>query len=434
MAAGAGGMYCGSCLHDNTLAAALIAEGHEVALLPTYTPLRTDEVDVSRRGVFYGAVNVYLQQKLPLFRRTPRALDRLLDRPRLLGWVGRLAGATDARDLGALTLSVLQGEDGHQRKELERLLDWLAEFRPEVVQLTNAFFLGVGTAIRRRLGVPVVCGLTGEDLFMEELREPYRGQVVEELRRRAGRIDGFVATSRYYADAMSELLRVERSHIHVVPLGIHLEGFAPGDGAGSEGDALTIGYLARICPEKGLELLVEAFRLLAAEPGGERLRLAIAGYLGKRDAPYLARLRERLAEWGLAAAVEVVGEVDRRRKLEFLQRIDLLSVPATYREPKGLYVLEALACGVPVVQPRHGAFPELIEATGGGLLVDPGSAPALAAGLRQLIDSPQRRWELGSAGRRAVVERFGDRQMARRTAAVYESLRRRAPVLAEALS
>ncbi len=448
LAAGAAGMYCGSCLHDNTVAAALQAAGHEVALLPLYTPLRTDEPDVSLPRVFYGAVNVYLQQKSALFRHTPAFFDRLLDRRALLDQVGRFAGSTDAAELGELTLSVLRGEDGRQAKELAKLIEWLEGFRPEVVQLTNALFLGMAGPIRRALGVPVACGLTGEDLFLDALEEPWRSEVLAELRLRAADADGFVSPSLYYAGRMAPVLGVPRDRIHVVPLGIRLEGYAEtgpaaaapagstpaesGPAAAAPGrrwsdggpEPFTVGYLARQCPEKGLHHLVEAFELLAAGWPADRPppRLAVAGWIGPRDAPFVAGLRERLAAAGLAAQADMGGEVDLAGKHAFLARLDALSVPAVYEEPKGLYVLEALAAGVPVVQPRHGAFPELIQATRAGLLVEPGSPAALADGLRRLADDPAVARELGRRGREAVAAHHGAAEMAEKTLAVYRGL------------
>ncbi len=426
MAAGAGGMYCGSCIHDNTVAAALQRRGHEVALLPTYTPMRTDEASVSLSRVFYGAVNVYLQQKSALFRHTPRALDRLLDRPGLLRWVSRLESTTDAHDLGALALSVLQGEAGPQRKELEKLVDWLAgSFRPEVVHLTNSLFLGAARRIRERVGAPVAVAVQGEDLFIDGLPEAWRARVVAELRRRAADADAFIAPSRYYARHMAELLGVDASRFRVVPIGIRLEGHGAGERPPREpGSApgATLGYLARIAPEKGLHLLVEAFHLLAERPGNEGLRLAAAGYLGARDRPYLDAIRERIAARGLGERFEYVGEVDLAGKIRFLDSIDVFSVPTTYREAKGISALEAMANGVPVVLPRHGSFPEMVEATGGGLLVEPDSPESLAEGIAGLLGDPGRRAELGRQGREAVHRDFGDDAMAAATLAVYEEL------------
>lgn len=447
VSAGAGGMYCGSCIHDNTLSAALIRAGHEVALLPTYTPMRTDEESVSDHRVFYGALNVYLQGRSSFFRRTPKALDWLLDRPGLLRLVARLGASTDAKDLGSMALEVLQGEGGPQAKELEKLVAWLRdEFRPEVVQITNSMFLGLVRRIRQELGVPVVVALQGEDLFLDQLPEPFHGEVIAEMRRRATDTDLFVAPSRYYAEHMAGVLGVAADRIRVVPLGIRLEGHgAPRDDGGETGDGgvegagrthrhtedrppetagrgATLGYLARICPEKGLHLLIDAFLELAPLPRNADLRLRIAGYIGARDRAYLEECLGKVAAAGLQDRVECLGEVDLAGKLAFLRSLDLLALPTVYRESKGLPFLEALADGVPVVVPRHGSFPELVEATGGGLLVDPDSPRSLAAGIQQLLDDPTHRAELGRRGQAVVRERFDDDTMAETMAGIYGEL------------
>jgi glycosyltransferase involved in cell wall biosynthesis len=426
IAAGAAGMYCGTCIHDNTLAAALQRAGHEVALLPLYTPMRTDEQNVSMRQVFYGAVNVYLQQKSGLFRHTPRVLDKWLDRPGLLNQVSRFAASTDAAELGDLTLSVLRAEDGKQAKELERLIAWLREFQPEVVQVAYSMLLGIGSEIKRQLGVPIVCGLTGEDLFLDYMPEPHRTRVGDEMRAKARNADAFVATSQYYADQMMEFLEVETERMHVVHLGINLN-FVGTNHLESDGSKpLVIGYMARICPEKGLHILLDAYRLLVERRPDSTARLRVAGYVGARDEPYLAEQKQRIAEWGLEDRIEILGEVDLEGKRELLSTADIVSVPTTYREPKGLFVLEALAHGVPVVQPAHGAFPELIESTGGGLLVEPVSPQALVEGLEQLIDNPEERVRMGMRGSNSVRERFNSDTMAQQTLEIYRQVAGRA--------
>jgi glycosyltransferase involved in cell wall biosynthesis len=421
IASGAAGMYCGTCLHDNALAAALLKLGHEVALVPTYTPLRTDEPGVGIERVFFGALNVYLQQVAAPFRRLPSGLGRLLDRPALLRRIARLGASTDPAELGALTLSVLSGEDGFQARELEKLAAWLRDdYRPEIVHLNNSLFVGFARRLKQELGVPVLCSVQGEDLFLGQLAEGYRGRVLATQRERSRDVDAFVANSRFYANAMAELLEVDRARFHVVPLGISLEGHGEGPAAArGEGGPFRVGYLARVCADKGLHVLVEAFRRLAEDLGPGRVRLAVAGYLAERDRPYLREIERRLAGWGLAGSFEYLGEVDRAGKIRFLQSLDVLSVPTTYREPKGLFALEALANGVPVVLPRHGAFPELIEATGGGVLVEPNAPGALAKALAALLLDPARRQELGRRGREAVHRRFGDRQAAQGMLAVY---------------
>ncbi|HKV07853.1 MAG TPA: glycosyltransferase family 4 protein, partial [Thermoanaerobaculia bacterium] len=312
------------------------------------------------------------------------------------------------------------GEDGFQAKELQKLTAWLKDdYKPDIVHLTNSMFAGFARTFKRELGVPVVCSLQGEDLVLDQLREPWKAQVFEVLRERAKDVDGFVVNSRWYGDRMAEYLDVSPDRMHVVPLGLSLAGH--GEPKPPSEGPLTVGYLARVCPEKGIHILVDAFRLVAAERPG-KVRLRVAGYLGERDRKFLEEQEAKLRSWGLADAYEYAGEIDRDAKIRFLQSLSVLSVPTVYREPKGLFVLEALANGVPVVEPRHGAFPELIEATGGGLLVDPGSPGDLARGIGELLDDPARRQELGRRGREAVQARFSDEAEADNALAVYQQV------------
>ncbi len=185
--------------------------GHDALLIPTYTPIRTDEEDVSQKRVFFGGINVYLQQKLGLFRQTPWFLDRLLDAPRLLRWVSRFAVKTEAQDLGDLTISMLQGEHGHQRKEVAKLVRWLAaDVKPEIINLTNALLSGMVHELKRQVGVPILCSLQGDDIFLESLPEPTKSRALELIREHCREIDGFIATSRYYADFMAGYFAIPR--------------------------------------------------------------------------------------------------------------------------------------------------------------------------------------------------------------------------------
>ncbi len=416
--AGAAGMFCGSCMRDNTLVAALHRQGHEALLVPTYTPIRTDEEDVSGKRVFFGGINVYLQQKLGLFRHTPWWLDRLLDAPRLLRWVSRFAVKTQADQLGALTISMLRGEHGHQKKEVAKLVEWLAEeARPEVVNLTNALLSGLVHDLKRRTGVPVLCSLQGDDIFLESLPDRYKAPALELVRAHCREIDGFVATSAYYADFMSEYFAIPRAKVHVVYPGLNLAGHGRQGPAPSQ--PFTVGYFASICPEKGLHVLVEAFRLLRQRPGTAGARLHVSGWLGENNRRYFEEQKKLLEAAGLLGDFHHAECPDHVSKVRFLQGLDVLSVPTVYREPKGLYVLEALANGVPVVQPRHGSFPELVERTGGGLLVRPEDAADLADGLERVLHAAEERAHMGRRGEEAVRAYFHADRMAEETAAVY---------------
>ena len=420
IAAGAAGMICGSCIHDNTLAAAMMRQGHEVTLMPTYTPIRTDETDVSVDKVFFGGMNVYLQQKSALFRRAPNFIRNWLDSPRLLNWVSRFSSATNAQDLGALTVSTLKGEEGYQRAELEKMVEWLQiEPKPEIVQLTNSMFVGFARLIKEKVGVPVLCAVQGEDIFLEDLVEPYRSEAAKLIQQRAQDVDGFIAPCDYYADYMSETLNVPRDRFHVVPLGLYLEGHGEGEPP-SPDDPFTVLYLARVCPEKGFHLLADAFIALSEQLGNDQIRLRAAGYLGQRDADYFQEQTKRIQNAGLGESFEWHGEATRAEKIRLLRSAHVLCVPSTYRDPKGLYALEAMANGTPAALPNHGAFPEMIDATGGGLLFEPNSAEAAAETLLRLRNEPDLRKQLGQNGAEAVRERLNDEIMARSTIQVYQ--------------
>jgi glycosyltransferase involved in cell wall biosynthesis len=429
LTAGAGGMYCGSCLRDNALARGLARLGCDVQLIPTYTPIRTDEEDVSEPRVFFGGINVFLQQKSALARHMPRFLDRWLDKPSLLRRVASGHIPIDAAVLGDLAVSMLAGEDGRQRKEVARLIDYLAGAGASVINLTNMLIAGCVPAIKRRLNVPVVVTLQGDDVFLDSLPESHRQAAISHIERLGRQVDAFITFSRDYADRMAQSLGLARERFHIVPLGVEAEDFgassAGGDG-GRKGPPLTVGYLARHSPAKGFHVLVEAFIRLRSRPGMENVRLRSAGWLGESDRRYFDEQMAKLYAADMSGDYEYAGVVDRRGKIEFLRGLDVLSVPTTMREPKGLYVLEALASGVPVVEPNHGAFPELLAATGGGELCAPGDAASLADALESLLGDADRRRALGEAGREAVRRSFTTEVMARATLEVYQRLCSRA--------
>ena len=386
--AGAAGMYCGSCFRDNALAAELIARGEDVTLVPVYTPTRTDEENVSRGDVLFGGISVYLQQYSRLFRRTPRLLDRLWDSPRVIKAFAGRGISTDARLLGELTISMLQGRQGVLRREFDKLVEWArTEPLPDIVNLPNSLLIAMAAPLREALGRPVVCTLQGEELFINGLAAPYRERALALIRAQVPHVDRFVAVSDYCAEFMRPFLGITASRIEVVPLGIRMDGYerrpAPEPGAGSRPAAreFRVGYFARIAPEKGLHDLADAYVRFRRRLGKADVRLVAAGYMAPDHASYLSGVRRLLERAGLSSEFSYHGALDRAGKLSFLGGLDVLSVPATYDEPKGMFLLEAMASGVPVVQPRRGAFVEIVRNTGGGLLVDSNDPEALASGL-----------------------------------------------------
>jgi glycosyltransferase involved in cell wall biosynthesis len=372
-------------MHDNTLARALSnVPGIDCILLSTYTPIRTDEEDVSQKPIFLGGITVYLQQKVPLFKYLPSPLVRWLDQPWLIRWLASRFAGTDAKQLGALTISMLKGRDGNQRQDVDRLCNWLAdELHPNVIILSNMLIAGCVPELKRRIRVPVLVTLQGDDIFIDALAEPHRGQALKEIEKLVPHVDGFLVNSQYYADFMADYLKIPLDRIRKVPLGIDVTGFpAPTEAnAASTSRPPTVGYLARLAPEKGLHVLVDAFLQLRQMPGMERAQLKIAGWLGDHQRQYAEQQFAKLRAANVGDDWQYCGSINRQQKIEFLQNVDVVSVPTTYLEPKGLYVLEALAAGVPVVQPAHGAFPELVTVSGGGKLVPSGDTKALAIAL-----------------------------------------------------
>ena len=418
--AGAAGMYCGSCMRDNTLVAALCKAGHDAVLIPTYTPIRTDEQDVSQQHVFFGGINVYLEQKFWLFRHTPWLLDRLLNFRWLLRWVSRFAAKTKYSELGQLTISMLLGEDGKQRKEVDKLVGYLAEeLKPEAVVLTNALLSGIVPELQHRFAVPIFVTLQGDDIFLDALPDADRQRCFQLIRENCKSIAGFICTSRYYADFMAGYLGVPLEKMHVVYPGLNLSGHGGPRPVRTE-HPLSIGYFARICPEKGFHNLIDAFIALRQRPGSPPAKLKASGWLGENQKAFYEQQVQKLVAADLAADFEHSECPSHDDKVRFLRSVDVLTVPTSYHEPKGLYILEAWANGIPVVQPRHGSFPELIEASGGGILVEPDHTAALADGLLEILTDHSARDRMGRAGEAAIRERFTAAAMAKETIVILE--------------
>ena len=411
LTAGAAGMYCGSCMHDNALARALRQGGSDCILQPLYTPIRTDELSIAQENVFFGGVNIYLTEKLPLFRHVPRVVKRLFDRPGFLKWATRRAASTDAAGLGDLTLSMLRGEDGNQKEEVERLVRWLRdEIRPDAIILTNLLIAGSVPPIRRELpDARVIAILQGDDAFLDYLPKRYREAAIERMGELGRMCDWIVVNSRFYGQRMTQMLSLDPAKVAIEPLTIDGAPFAGLDLTKVGNDAVPkrpqrIGYLARIAPEKGLHHLIDAYIDLARRPGCETIGLDIAGWLGEQNRGYFAEQMSRLAAAGLADRVRHLGSPGLEGKIAMLCGIDVMSVPTEHEEPKGLSVLEAMAAGVPVVLPAKGAFPEIIEQSGGGLLVPPNDTKALADALQRLLQDKALRDGLSKAGRKWVLE------------------------------
>ena len=414
-------MYCGTCLRDNALATALIKLGHDVTLMPLYTPTLTDEPNVSGDKIFFGGISVYLEQNWALFRKTPWLLDRLWDSKVALKAAAKRTIPVDPHFLGAMTISMLEVENGRLRKELRKMLQWLeSEPRPDVINLPYTLLIGLAAPLKKSLEAPVCCTLQGEDLFLGGLNEPYRTRALELIRQNIPHVDCFLAVSDYYADFMSRYLGIPDHKMEVARLGVNTDGYRtlmpPPKGAS---DQIRIGYFARIAPEKGLHVLADAYRIVRkAEPN---CVLEAAGYIAPEHRAYLDGVERQMREWGVPFTYR--GVLDREQKIAFLESLDILSAPTVYADPKGIFVLEAMAAGVPFVQPHHGSFREMAERTGGGILVEPENPESLAQGLLKLIRNADLRGELAAKAHIGVRAHYTVGQMAEQTLAAFSRQR-----------
>jgi glycosyltransferase involved in cell wall biosynthesis len=370
-------------MQDNTLARALRLAGADAVLLPTYTPVRVDEENVSGRRVFLGGINVWLDSRIPGWSKLPRVFKRWLDGPGVVKLLARFGSSTRAADLGPLTVDLLAGSHGPCAASIEELVEYVAgELRPDVVVFSNALLSGVVPALRRRWSGPMVCLIQGDDIFLEDLPEPWRQRSLELIRGNCVHFAGYLAHSEYYADFMAGYLGLRRDRFRVIPLAVEDLPAGLQQALRRSDERVRVGYFARICPEKGAFRFLEA--VAAVLPKRPDLEFVIGGFLPALHAERFQRELERLKPLAGDRLQWLGSPSDRLGKFEIFSGLDWLCVPSEYREPKGIYVLEAALVGVPALLPDHGAFPERVSSLGAGRLFRADSTAALADSLLQL--------------------------------------------------
>ena len=417
--AGAGEMYCGACARDLALIRGLRARHHDVQVIPLYTPVKAESRESSpMTSVFFGGVNVYLQQHSAIFRHTPAFLDRLFDNPTLLKWAGKFAVSTRPVDLGPMTVSVLAGGHGRQRKELMRLRNFLQRGRrPDLLVITNSMLSAIAPEVKRYLDIPVACALQGEDDFVTQMPEPYCSQARRLMQQNAQAIDLFVATHEAYGTEMAHYLAVPAERVKAIRMGIDAKSYRnPGP---RHRHPFTLGYLSVITPGKGLDLLVEAFRQLVNEEQ-RNVVLRVAGKVLNRH--YWKQITDTVATSALSPRFEYLGELDFAGKVEFLRRCSAFSLPTRLAEVRGTVVAEALATSVPTVVPDVGVFPKMISLTGGGILVSPEDPAGLADAISQLMDNPEEADRMGRAGANGIARYYTHDQMVDETLAAFHDM------------
>ncbi len=415
-----GSFYCGNCLRDSKYFEAFRKEGHQVIKIPMYLPLFADEHDLTDIPVFYGAVSLYLKQRFPVLRKAPRWVERVLNSKPLLKFASSMAGSTNARGLEDMTESMLMGEEGKQREELDEMVHWIADhFQPDIIHISNALLLGLARQIKKKLNVPVVCSLQDEDVWVDAMEPGFRKHIWKLMHQKAENVDAFISVSTYFADVMKKKMNLPPEKVHIIHLGISHTDYTC---INSSEKPRNIGYLSRMNHENGLDILTDAFIELKKKPGFGDVKLVVTGGSTGDDTRYIKEIKKRLKKNNLDSQVDFHKKFEDQGRDEFFKKVSLLSVPVRNGEAFGMYLLEAMASGVPVVQPALGAFPEIVETSEGGVIYEENTPKALAETLEDLFTKPERIQSLSEKAVSGVRKHFDIHIQTLKMIELYESL------------
>ena len=415
-----GTFYCGNCLRDSGVVASLKKAGHDAITLPMYLPLTMNgENSNNEIPVFYGAVNIFLKQ-YPVFRHMPKWFEKLMDSPPVLKIAAKKSGSTRASGLEELTESMLMGAEGHQSEELQQLVDFLKYHeKPDVVHISNALLLGMAKKVRDEVKVPVVCSLQDEDVWVDAMHVDQREKMWQLLADKGKDVDAFIAVSDFFAGVMQKKMSIPDEKLHVLHVGVNPDAYSYSKPAS---DPLAIGYVSRICAENGFEVLIDAFILLKQNPAFRNVKLKATGGHTGDDTKFIQKQINKLKQNTIDSDFEITPDFTQSALQNFFKATTVLSVPVLNGEAFGLYQLEALASGVPLVQPELGAFPEIIKATGGGVIYKPNTAAALAEKLAEVLSNPAKLEVMSMAGRKAVEENFDCGKLSEKMVEIYKTL------------
>jgi glycosyltransferase involved in cell wall biosynthesis len=416
-----GSFYCGNCLRDSKYVEAMRNLGHQVIKIPMYLPLFADERDLKDIPVFYGAISIYLKQLYPVFRKAPKWVDRILNSRPVLKLAASMAGSTNAKGLEDMTVSMLLGEEGQQKEELEKMVEWIAVHeKPEIIHLSNALLLGLAHRLKERTNVPIICSLQDEDVWVDIMRPQFRDKVWELMHTKSSYVDLFVAVSDYYASVSIEKMKLSPDKIETLYLGVDHDSYKEVNKLPKE---RNIGFLSRMNYDNGLDILIEAFIILKKLQGFEDVKLIMTGGSTGDDAKFIKTIKRKLKRENVYHDTDFCEDFLCDDRSMFFKRISVLSVPVRLGEAFGLYLLEAMAAGVPVVQPALGAFPEIIGVSGGGITYEPNTPEKLAEALARILNDNELLAEKYQHGSKSVKEIFDIEIQTKKLIDLYERVK-----------
>lgn len=400
-----GSFYCGNCLRDDKFHLAMKKQGHQVTKLPMYLPLFSDEHDLNEIPVFYGAISIYLKQLYPIFRYAPAWMDRLLNSGPMLKLAANMAGSTNAKGLEEMTVSMLMGEEGKQKDELNRMVSWMSEYlKPDVIHLSNALLLGLAPKLKQAFPKAVIiCSLQDEDVWVDAMKDAFRDKIWALMSTKAEYVNGFIAVSDFYARVSLEKMNIPPEKVFTNYLGVDPDEYKYIPTGDKE---RNIGYISRMCEANGFDIIVDAFIHLKKDKVFEDVKLILTGGSTGDDKPLIKKVRQKLKNENLTEWVEFHEDFDGEGRHEFFRKVKMISVPVRNGEAFGLYLLESMASGVPVVQPNLGAFPEIVERSKGGVIYEDNTPEELALALGNLLNKESKLEELSSSAREGVEKEF----------------------------
>lgn len=413
-----GSFYCGNCMRDSKYIEALRSQGLEVIIVPMYLPLFPREENKEEIPVFYGAISIYLKQLFPIFRKAPAWVERLLNSKPMLKFAAGMANSTRSNGLEDMTISMLLGEHGAQREELEKMVDWLQHhYKADVIHLSNALLLGLTHLLKERLQIPVVCSLQDEDVWVDGMDEAFKEKTWNLLKEKAVEVDRFISVSHYFTSFMQEKLSLPNEKITTLHLGVDPADYVYKN-ASEKGK--NIGYLSRLCEENGLDILIDAYILLKSKPGNNAGHLLLTGGHTGDDTHFIAEQKRKINQAGLADQVRFIHDFGQEARNTFFDQVTVLSVPVKHGEAFGIYLTEAMAAGIPIVQPALGAFPEIVQRSGGGVIYQENTPSALAETLVELLSDNERLAALSQKARQSIEKTFNIHALSKEMADIYE--------------
>jgi glycosyltransferase involved in cell wall biosynthesis len=338
----------------------------------------------------------------------------------MLRMAAKRAGTTRTEGLEDMTLNMIRGENAFPDTELQRLVDYLTnDGKPDIIHLSNALIIGLSRRLKKKLDVKIVCSLLNEDDWIDEMAEPYQSKAWELISKEAKHVDAFLTPSNYYKQLFISKTGISRDNFNVVPLG-----FDSAELLNIEKKSTwpAIGYFCRINAQNGFDKLVDAFIELHSGNELPGLTLHVSGGYTGDDKAFIAEQIRKIKANGLKSFVRIYPEFQGNSKREFFSNIDILSVPVRKHDGYGLYLLESNMAGVPAVQPATGAFPEILELTGGGITYSTDTVAGLSSSLLKLLMDKELILKLGKQGKENVLAELSLEKMSQGLSRVYNSL------------